>query len=150
VNSAEQSAAGPAGDEHGDELEPVAFAPTEFEARTKAAVLEDEGIRAFVFGAERAWTGGLGLRPAKPGVPVLVRRRDLDRAGTILESRLADAELDWNQVDVGEPEPDAVSPRPGFITLMRHLGRVGAIIIVILVALSLAMSLLSLVLTTFA
>ena len=146
MSSADHDRAISPNDDGESKLEPVAFAPTEFEARTKAAVLEDEGIQTFVFGAERAWTGGLSLRPAKPGVPVLVRHADLERARTILDSRLADSvDLDWNQVEVGEPDGDPGSARPRFIGIMRELGRLGAIVIIAIIALSLAMALLSLV-----
>jgi hypothetical protein len=88
-----------------DPLVQAAVAPSEFAAQTKAAVLQDEGIEAFVFSAERSWTGGLGISPSGAGVPVWVRKSTLERAQQTLQQRIADSvDLDWDEVDVGEPE----------------------------------------------
>ena len=88
-----------------DPLVQAVVAPSEFAAQTKAAVLQDEGIEAFVFSAERSWTGGLGISPSGAGVPVWVRRSMLERAQSALQQRIADSvDLDWDEVDVGEPE----------------------------------------------
>jgi len=92
-------------DNKNDPLVQAAVAQSEFGAQTKAAVLQDEGIEAFVFLAERGWTGGLGISPSGPGVPVWVRKSDLQRAQDALKQRVEDSvDLDWNEVDVGEPE----------------------------------------------
>ena len=85
------------------DLAPAATGADEFEAQTKAAVLEAEGIDAFVFTAERNWTGGVGLAKSEAGVAVWVKREDIARAKQILRERAEDARsIDWEQVDVGE------------------------------------------------
>lgn len=85
------------------DLVTVASAPTDFEAQTKAAVLESEGIEAFVFTAAHFWTGGVGFGLEHKCVRVWVRRRDVDRAREILSQRIADSiDVDWDEVDVGE------------------------------------------------
>ena len=84
-------------------LVPAVIAEGEFAAQTKATLLRAEGIDAFVFSAERGWTGGMGL--VNQQVPVLVRREDVERAREILDQRIEDSvDLDWDEVDVGERE----------------------------------------------
>jgi hypothetical protein len=101
---------GPAHDSD-DPLVEAAVAETEFAAQTKAAVLRDAGIDAIVFAAERSWTGGVGISPARRGVPVWVRTSDLERAQAALKQVIADSvDIDWDEVDLGEPEGDASGP----------------------------------------
>jgi len=86
-------------------LEPVAVVATEFEAQTKAAVLDSEGIECKVITASPAWTGSLSLSSSFNGAAVVVKPEDLDRAKAILENCVADSvDLDWDEVDVGERE----------------------------------------------
>ncbi len=83
----------------------VVSTPTEFEAQTKAALLRDEGIDVTVQPAAPSWTGHLSVSPGGGGSSVWVRAADLDRARTLLETRIADSvDIDWDEVDVGERE----------------------------------------------
>lgn len=85
-----------------DDLVTLVVKPTEFEANTAVAVLDDAGIKAFAFGAARA---ALPLGESFTGVPVQVRRVDFDRAQHALKKNVADSvDLDWDSVDVGERE----------------------------------------------
>jgi len=88
-----------------DDLVPAMHAATEFEARTKATVLEDAGIDAFVFHEEMGWLGASSRQFHSRGVPVFVRRGDAETARNLLESRIEDSiDIDWSEVDVGEPD----------------------------------------------
>lgn len=90
----------PAG--HADDLVTLVVKPTEFEANTIVAVLEDAGIKAFAFSAIRA---ALPLSERLTSVPVQVRRIDFDRAQRALKQNVADSvDLDWDSVDVGDRE----------------------------------------------
>ncbi len=83
----------------------VATTATEFEAQTKAAVLEAEGITCRVVSNAPSWTGQIPLSPSGAGAVVLVAAADADRAGDILKDRIADSvDLDWDEIDVGERE----------------------------------------------
>lgn len=104
-------------------LVPAVFVDNEFAAQTKAEVLRSEGIDAFVFAAERIWTGGLGFPGYDQNVPVLVKREDVERARRILEQRIADSvDLDWDEVDVGEREDNIPLHRVGRMPLIAMLG----------------------------
>lgn len=115
-------------------------ASTEFEARTIIAVLESYDIRAFAFAGTLPSFGfadpALGI--SKP-VPVQVAAADLERAREALrDAKEVGASVDWDSVDVGEPEPErgvfrslleaAASPR--FLTLF--LGAIAICSIVVL------------------
>ena len=126
-----------------DPLVQVAVAETEFAAQTKAAVLHDEGIDAFVFSAERAWTGGLAIASTSPGVPVWVKESDLERAKSTLNQRIADSvDLDWDEVDVGEPEQLDTSPPTS--TLLALLTRGGFVIAGLIILLAIYFSIITL------
>jgi hypothetical protein len=75
------------------------------EAALIVAALERGGIRATTTGEATA-----GFRAEAPGsVQVLVAERDLPRAYAVLgEMRQAVDEIDWVQVDVGEPEGESL------------------------------------------
>jgi hypothetical protein len=91
-----------------DDLVTLVVKPTEFEAKTLVAVLEEEGIKAVAFGAASA-VMPLGIRITP--VPVQVRRADLDRAKAALQMNIADSvDLDWDEVDVGPPDTGSDSP----------------------------------------
>ena len=77
--------------------------PTEMEAGVVVAALEHEGIQATMTGTHTA-----GFRAEAPGwVKILVAEKDLARAQTILDQlRQENDEIDWSQVDVGEPEEE--------------------------------------------
>src|SRR5687768_5330707 len=88
--------------QHPDELVTLVVKPSEFEANTIVAVLEDAGIKAFAFSTMRA---ALPLNQPLTGVPVQVRRMDFDRAQRALKQNVADSvDLDWDSVDVGDRE----------------------------------------------
>jgi hypothetical protein len=90
---------------HTDPLEPVILtsAPHEWGAGVIVSALEDEGIKATVVGENTA-----DFRVGVPSwVPVYVAEKDLERARQILEKVQAEnADIDWSQVDVGEPEAE--------------------------------------------
>jgi hypothetical protein len=77
--------------------------PREMEAGMIVAALEQEGIRAAMTGAATA-----GFRAEAPGwVQVLVAEDDLPRARAVLEElRRESKDIDWSQIDVGEPEEE--------------------------------------------
>ena len=86
-----------------DELVVAVSAMSEFEANTKAIVLREAGIDAWVMPGDRAWSGAAGNMTSTKGVPVWVRSHDLDTARKALESQIADSvDIDWEEVDVGE------------------------------------------------
>ncbi len=86
-------------------LEPAAVVDTEFEAQTKAAVLESEGIVCRVITHTPSWSGSVNLSSSQQGSVVLVKQLDLDRAKELLKKRVDDSvDLDWDEVDVGERE----------------------------------------------
>ena len=78
-------------------------APNEMGAGIIVGALEEEGIKAAMSGVYTA-----GFRAEAPGwVKVLVAERDLARAKAILaDVRTNHDEIDWYQVDVGEPEDE--------------------------------------------
>ncbi len=111
----------------------VVSTPTEFEAQTKAALLRDEGIDATVQPGAPSWTGHLSVSPGGGGSSVWVRAADLDRARTLLQTRIADSvDIDWDEVDVGERE-DSLPLTP--VGRMPLLIRVGLALLAAIVAL---------------
>jgi hypothetical protein len=76
-------------------------APNEMEAGIIVGALEQQGIKSTMTGVYTA-----GFRAEAPGwVQVLVAEDDLPAAQAILEEvRRGDEDVDWSQVDVGEPE----------------------------------------------
>ena len=108
--SASQAADQPTGSatDADGELVTVFQATSEFEANSMVVVLEDAGVRACTFGAGtlpsvRTLTTG---EPAR--VPVQVARRDFEQAAALVAALPATAgEINWDEVDVGEPLPDA-------------------------------------------
>jgi hypothetical protein len=79
--------------------------PTEMEAGIVVATLNENGIRAIATGAATA-----GFRAEAPGwVQILVAEEDLPRAEELLAGiDQHQDDVDWSQVDVGEPERDEV------------------------------------------
>jgi Putative prokaryotic signal transducing protein len=73
----------------------------EAEAGILVAALAERGIRAVSSGSYTS-----GFRAEAPGdVSVLVEEMDLERAKAALkEIQEQSADIDWSQVDVGEPE----------------------------------------------
>ena len=79
----------------------LATAPTEFEAKLIAVQLSDQGIRVETAGAMIS-----GFKAEVPaGVSILVPQAQLDKAKKLLERFRAErSQVDWSQIDVGEPE----------------------------------------------
>ena len=75
--------------------------PSDVEAAGIVAELAARGVQASTTGDYTA-----GFRAEAPGqVSVVVRRADLDQAKrTLAEIEKDQAEIDWSQVDVGEPD----------------------------------------------
>lgn len=85
-----------------DSLVTLLTADSQFAAHTIVAVLEDAGIEAVAFDATAAGLG-LGISSGMIGVPVQVRRADLERARIALDQNASDSiDVDWNAVDVGQ------------------------------------------------
>lgn len=84
-----------------DRLEVLKSYANEMEAAPIVAALEAAGIQAKTMGGFTA-----GFRAEAPGdVQVIVRSEDLQRAKELLaEIEKDQTEIDWSQVDVGEPE----------------------------------------------
>lgn len=84
-----------------DNLARVTSVRTEYEAGVIVGGLEARGIRATMSGVYTA-----NFRAEAPGwVEVLVADKDLAAATAILEDvRAEPGDIDWSQVDVGEPE----------------------------------------------
>ena len=87
--------------EHAEHLEVLAQVSTEAEAALIVSALKSAGIDAVA-------QGGLtsAFRAEVPGeVRVVVRRADLEQAKRVLaEYRKSVSDIDWSEVDVGEPE----------------------------------------------
>lgn len=85
-------------------LKTLLSVPNEWEAAAVVGALAEEGVPAKAVGAATA-----GFRAEAPGeVAVLVAEEDVPRAQAILASvDLQATEVDWSQVDVGQPEETA-------------------------------------------
>jgi pheromone shutdown protein TraB len=88
--------------DHSDHIVPLTSAPDEMEAGIIVAALEEHGIKATMSGVYTS-----GFRAEAPGqVQILIAERDLARAQEVLElAEEEQQEIDWSQVDVGDPEP---------------------------------------------
>ena len=87
--------------ESDDNIVTLAFFPTEVEATMIADELKREGIQAEPAGILTA-----GFRAEAPGrVKILVHESDLEQAKKLLDEYIHSREnIDWSQVDLGEPE----------------------------------------------
>lgn len=87
--------------ESDDSVVTLAFFPTEIEAKMIADELKREGIQAEAAGILTA-----GFRAEAPGkVKVLVHESDLEQAKALLDDYVHSRDnIDWSQVDLGEPE----------------------------------------------
>jgi len=87
--------------EHPEHIVRLISTPTEMEAGIMMAALEAAGIKATMTGAATA-----GFRAEAPGeVQILVAEADVARARRVLDES-DDVEVDWSQVDIGEPEEE--------------------------------------------
>lgn len=84
-----------------ERLEALTSTPNESQAAMIVAALKDGGIEAVAEGGLTA-----GFRAESTGeVQVMVRERDLDAAHAALaEFKEVMSDIDWDQVDVGDPE----------------------------------------------
>lgn len=84
-----------------DSIVTLAFFPTEVEATMIADELKREGIQAEPAGILTA-----GFRAEAPGrVKVLVHLSDFEKAKSLLDEYIHSRDqIDWSQVDIGEPE----------------------------------------------
>jgi hypothetical protein len=100
--------------------------PTEMEASILVAALDQNGIRAAMSGEATA-----GFRAEAPGsVQVLVAEEDLQEAQAILDDlRQRSADVDWTQVDVGEPEDNDVADSAPWWTSLSLWRRVAYVVI---------------------
>ncbi len=87
--------------EHPEHVVAVTSVPNELEAGVIVAALEEAGIKSTMSGVYTA-----GFRAEAPGqVQILVAQEDLARAKEIIRIGEDDEEdVDWSQVDVGQPE----------------------------------------------
>ncbi len=86
--------------------------PTEFEANVLAIVLKDNGIEAFVF-ATPTMGVGVGLNAGRLGVPIQVKREDLEMARQILlDNKQHSIDIDWNELGVGDDDDSVFVPKP--------------------------------------
>jgi len=97
--------------EDADHLETLLVATSEFAANAVVVVLEDAGIEARAFGTIQGGLGfPLGHHTLGWGTPVQVRASDLESARNALEKARRDSvDIDWDSVELGEPEG---SPAP--------------------------------------
>lgn len=94
--------------DHSNDLITVATPPSEAQAQAIVDALHDAGIKAAAFSSA---TGGTGLPFPEGGTPggvaVQVPEADVERAKAIVAELGSDgAEIDWDNVDVGEPEDE--------------------------------------------
>lgn len=86
------------------DLEPVCDASGPGEAHIIASMLREQGIEAFVFDTAATTLQWDAPRIINPYM-VHVQRADLEEARRLIASnREASVDLDWDEVDVGEPE----------------------------------------------
>jgi hypothetical protein len=91
-----------------DQLTTITTATSEFSAQLLVAILNDAGIEAFAFAGTGTTLGGY-WQSTNPrwGVPIQVRRKDVEAAKTTLLANKRDSvDINWDMVDVGTPEED--------------------------------------------
>ncbi|MAI67604.1 MAG: hypothetical protein CMJ26_06985 [Phycisphaerae bacterium] len=87
---------------------------TEFEANLLAIVLRDYGIDAFVFATSTIGIG-VNLSGGTVGVPLQVRREDIDMARQVLlDNKRHSIDIDWDELELSGTEipQDDFSPMP--------------------------------------
>src|SRR4051812_15324220 len=90
----------------GEHVVRLVSVPTEMEAGIIVGAIEEHEIRAAMAGVTTA-----NFRAEAPGrVDILISEHDLSRATQVLETLHSDqGDVDWSQVDVGEPEDGEAS-----------------------------------------
>jgi hypothetical protein len=101
--------------------------PTEFEANVLAIVLRDHGIDAFVFATPTIGVG-VGLNSGRLGVPLQVKREDVELAKQVLlENKHHSIDIDWGELEVGnddseyEPSLMPITARVAFFAVLLSL-----------------------------
>ena len=90
-------------DEHAEDLIVLCRFPSELEAAPIVAELKTNDIPVSLTGG---FTAGF-IAEAPGDVQVKILEKDRERAQEILKRfEIANHEIDWNQVDVGEPKED--------------------------------------------
>ena len=78
--------------------------PTEFEANILAVVLKDNGIDAFVFATPTVGVG-VGLTAGRLGVPLQVKKEDVEAARQVLlENKHNSVDIDWSELELGDDD----------------------------------------------
>ncbi len=73
---------------------------TEFEANVLAIVLRDNGIEAFVFATSSIGIG-VNLSGGSVGVPLQVRKEDVDMARQVLlDNKRHSIDIDWEELEL--------------------------------------------------
>lgn len=98
-----------------------------FAAHNLAAVLADHDIETRVLDGADA---DVPLEQAYRGVPVLVRSGDVERA----RAMLAESEIDWDEVDVGDREDDLPLRKPGRMPIAARVSFIVAVLAVLMAA----------------
>jgi hypothetical protein len=120
-----------------DELVTLTTAGSEFEAAAIVATLSEAGIDAVSYGALQS----TAFAPLASNVPVQVRRADLERAERALQQNIADSiDIDWDSVDVGEPDQPLEQLGLSAGPVLAMLGFVVAILLVVITIVAAVMS----------
>ena len=83
------------------ELVTLTKVPNEAEAKSLIGLFEEEGIAVFINGGEDLSLFGEDIGD----IQLIVKKSDYDQASKLLEEiEEENSEIDWSQVDVGEPE----------------------------------------------
>lgn len=87
--------------DHQPELVTLTNVANEAEAKSLIGLFDEEGISVFINGGDDLSLFGEDIGD----VMLIVKKSDYDQAAKLLEEIEAEnAEIDWSQVDVGEPE----------------------------------------------
>jgi 3-isopropylmalate dehydratase small subunit len=90
--------------ENSEKLSSLIHVPTETEAAPIVEALKEAGISAIMTGS---FTAGF-LAEAPGDISIQIFKRDSAAANKVLKKFKADnASIDWDQVDVGEPEDES-------------------------------------------
>ena len=128
-------------DQDDDHLETLLVATSEFAANAIVVVLADAGIDACAFGMIQGGLGfPLGHHLTGWGTPVQVRASDLENARRALDQARRDSlDIDWDSVELGEPEGIPAPKTTGMPIPARFASVVTAIMVLVLLAVAILM-----------
>jgi hypothetical protein len=110
--------------EMAEELVELRTVVNELEAGVIRAVLTEAGIFSSQHTANGLFLGAFGANPFNP-TTVRVRRDDVQRAEDVLAANRKDSvDIDWDEVDVGEPEDRVAAGGEGVVRVSRRRKRV--------------------------